>query len=1148
MPTQSARFFKETFSLLQKKFSLPQKNFSAKEKNGFSEHPPTRPPTLPAKPPPHTLRSWGEMLKRLKYLVSWEERRNFANWACAHAYEPAANTTNKNNDSKHKSDFGMKKLLPLFIAITIGTSTAAPADESSLFVYGTDGSLSVFPTRYILSDTRTADMLTLTLEGDTVINIPMSSIDSITDSAPQLPVMTSFKFNNKFNPDLVYDVEPIFVDGVVPRELDLEVPVIGKRLTPSFKLSDENAAAYVDGERQESKVSRLRFDKDITYTVTYPGWNIYSRTKLTDEVWSEPQESRWQELTLTADMLSTNQESNLDNETSDKMLDDNEETYFQSRYGTGQLQEYVHIDIALPHALNQFKLFYQTWNRSSNYNITELKISASNDGTNWTDITTLTARDNGLPTKDTGGGGQKYTSDPIQLGKNYSHLRLTATNGEKTPSNGNPLPYYVAWAEMRILEYIQSDEQPVLIQPATYTSQMKPYGTDYSIRVDFLSEVSDVPRIDIWTDYGVLPYDRTTWLKGYFRLTGNGMYDDLEDSISIRGRGNSSWAGMWGKSPYNIKFGVKQKPFGLTKGKKWCLIANAQRGSMMANAIGMKAARMVGTDGANHVVPVELYINDEYRGSYTFTEKVGISNNSIDIDETTSVLLELDSYFDETYRFYSTPFSLPTNIKDPDLDDEEWIDKADETFRIYKEEFNDFCYAVYHNSGFERMMDVESFAKFFMVNDLINNMELGHPKSTFLYKEGLQSLNAKYHFGPVWDLDWAFGYENSSRYYLNDATTDLLHTKMKGQAGDNFFYALRYSSDDVKREYYTVWKDFVDNHLEELLEYAQDYFDFAHPSFEHNNSLWGDGSNYASSIRNIRTWLTNRTKYIMSNIDVYDPSGDGKSKGDVNGDGFLSASDVVCLINYLLGHEDDDFTFENADVDENGNITVTDLVWVIHFLTEAGVTLSPYRMPPAELRLYMDGFEATLGENTTVDVNILPVEEADESVTYTACSFDVVVPEGITLKDITACSGTHTVSFTHDGEQTTHVLVYSNSNAPLTTNDQLRLKINTQSVVEEKARAIAITNASVVTTDGEDHRMAGSTKHFDLRTGVDAMLANIRIAGGKQLTITAIEPTHVEIFSAEGMLQREMDVPVGTTIVELPSGIYIVNGTKTVIY
>ena len=80
-----------------------------------------------------------------------------------------------------------------------------------------------------------------------------------------------------------------------------------------------------------------------------------------------------------------------------------------------------------------------------------------------------------------------------------------------------------------------------------------------------------------------------------------------------------------------IKFPTKQKPLGMKAGKNWNLIANAIRESMTTNVIGSRVAEMVGAAAANHFLPVELYINGNYRGSYTLTEKVGISNNSIDL-------------------------------------------------------------------------------------------------------------------------------------------------------------------------------------------------------------------------------------------------------------------------------------------------------------------------------------------------------------------------------------------------------------------------------------------------------------------------------------------------------------------------------------
>ena len=200
---------------------------------------------------------------------------------------------------------------------------------------------------------------------------------------------------------------------------------------------------------------------------------------------------------------------------------------------------------------------------------------------------------------------------------------------------------------------------------------------------------TDVPRIEIDVDGGRDITSRSTYRHAKFYLYGNGVYEDMEDSVWIKGRGNSSWS--WPKKPYRLKFDEKVSPFGLKKGKSWVLLSNYQTNSMMSNAIGMKAARLAGTKGANHIIPVDLYLNGQYRGSYNFTEKVGIGNNSIDIDEENGgVLLELDQYYDETYKFYSDIYYLPTNVKDPNLSEEPFKADAAERLKAIKNNLNSF--------------------------------------------------------------------------------------------------------------------------------------------------------------------------------------------------------------------------------------------------------------------------------------------------------------------------------------------------------------------------------------------------------------------------------------------------------------------------
>ena len=68
------------------------------------------------------------------------------------------------------------------------------------------------------------------------------------------------------------------------------------------------------------------------------------------------------------------------------------------------------------------------------------------------------------------------------------------------------------------------------------------------------------------------------------------------------------------KKPFRFKFDKKQSPFGLAKGKSWVLLANFLSDAQLNNAIAMRTAQLVGASYANHMIPVELYINGSYRG------------------------------------------------------------------------------------------------------------------------------------------------------------------------------------------------------------------------------------------------------------------------------------------------------------------------------------------------------------------------------------------------------------------------------------------------------------------------------------------------------------------------------------------------------
>ena len=392
---------------------------------------------------------------------------------------------------------------------------------------------------------------------------------------------------------------------------------------------------------------------------------------------------------------------------------------------------------------------------------------------------------------------------------------------------------------------------------------MHPYGRYVRVHIDWLTDRAEVPTIYINTEDGLPITSKTEYKNATITIDGHDIFPSMEETaVQIKGRGNSSWG--WPKKPYRLKFAEKMKPLGMTKSKSWVLLSNYQTGSLMSNAIGMKAANLMGASAANHIIPVDLYLNGEYRGSYNFTEKVGFSNNSVDLDdETYAALLELDSYYDEPegQKFRSVPYDLPINIKEPDFSEE----TTQLTLETVESSFNSFMSALYRGKDISRYVDIEQLCRFMMVNELTLNYEFYHPKSTFCYRENFMEDASKYIFGPVWDLDWCFGYERNRSYFRAENTVnywiDCPNMEVVG-----FIRDLRWKYAPLNDVYMELWEQFMENGLEELLEYVEDYYNFAHNSFDANRSKWGDYTDYAYQVQEATNWLETRTEKIYQDL------------------------------------------------------------------------------------------------------------------------------------------------------------------------------------------------------------------------------------------------------------------------------------------
>ena len=1019
------------------------------------------------------------------------------------------------------------------------TPDVQPEDGEVIYVYLSNGDVEGYSLASLEGDYYIANgTVYFPLSGGETIYYTKEEYDSISTVMPALPTMTSFKFNNKYNPTLNVDVEC----ANVTNDMYLSVNAIGKWLTASFQLSDDKAVAYVDTVLQVSKETCQSFANTVAYKVTYPGYNIVKRIKVQDEIWTTPSVSgETVEVSLTADMLSTNKPSTSSNESLANLLDGSSSTIFHSTWGSANdatVNVNAYIQIALPEQLENIQLYYQC-RPQRGYNPLIWEIYASNNGSNWTLVRTLDYIADGMPR---GGAGQQYTSPTISLGGKYSYLRIVQTSGEYSKN-------HLALAELRVYKVIPaSTEEPVKIQDAVYENRRVPFGNIYNVTIDWLTDrIASVPRIDIDIDGGYYVTSKDYYLNAKFRISGNGVYENFTDSVQIKGRGNSSWSAS--KKPYRLKFDEKVKPFGLTKGKSWVLLANSQRGSLMANAIAMKIGQMSGAKYPNHIIPVELYMNGTYMGSYMFTEKVGMANNSVDIDEEEGYLVELDTYENSDEPIYRTGvYNLPVKVAEPDLDEYINEEYAEDRRQAIILDSRNMQNAVSNGTGLEDVLDIDATARFFLTNDLVLNQEINHPKSTFYHKNE-SDPNGKIAFGPLWDFDWGFNYENGSQYCYSGQTSSVIKTSMSAYR----FWLDMTNNEVFKKHYYHVWKEFMENNsIAELHDYIDSYYNFAKTSFQNNAYEWGSYYGFSESDRDrAKQWVQERANYIYNNLDRYDINDlIYIMPGDVDLNDQVTVHDVTVITAYLLGDTYKRFSEAKADVNADGYIDLADADMAADevLMAEAPSAVYAYSTPLAAGELYGNDAVLALGEDAIVPLKLMSYSGED----YTAMQFDVKVPDGVFINDIVPAKALEAHNFAYEmlDMNTYRVVVYSDDNRTFNSSDDVILNIdaNATSVVEEDACAIEIVNAYAVDNNNDEVRFDDARIAFSQSTGISDVYATFSVKGGDCIKVTALEAQEIAVYSVDGRLVRKVRVNAGTTRIQVSAGIYIVGNDKILVY
>jgi hypothetical protein len=366
-------------------------------------------------------------------------------------------------------------------------------------------------------------------------------------------------------------------------------------------------------------------------------------------------------------------------------------------------------------------------------------------------------------------------------------------------------------------------------------------------------------------------------------------FNRTEYQDEIRGRGNSTWQtptdGYNRKNPFRIKFGSKVSMFGYTSAKSWVLLANDLEPTLLMNTAALELGNRLRVDYTNHTTPVELYLNEIYMGSYVLTEQVQVNPGRVDIDEDNGFLVNLDfKNFAKTDEvgFRTNRYRFPVVIESPEFEDADgnpMYPGSHANFAFIRDDLNALTDAVYNNTppgaAYRDLIDIDNWARFILVNEVVRNVEFQNPLSTYLYKDSAGGSKIK--MGPPWDFDYGFNKESPGPYFStanNGASRMFMNYQFRNGTDDpstntfNVFITKLFSDPVFKSTYKSVWNEHYAD-ISDMTSFMDSASAEIAKSFEENKRRWSKSDVLAANISSMKTWWNARVSYLNSQISSF---------------------------------------------------------------------------------------------------------------------------------------------------------------------------------------------------------------------------------------------------------------------------------------
>ncbi|MFH1532399.1 MAG: CotH kinase family protein [Pseudomonadota bacterium] len=381
----------------------------------------------------------------------------------------------------------------------------------------------------------------------------------------------------------------------------------------------------------------------------------------------------------------------------------------------------------------------------------------------------------------------------------------------------------------------------------------------YDVRVRYFT---GLPIFYIDTN-GVAINSKVYYTEGNASIFGGLDYEDSPIAdMEIRGRGHSTW-GVHPKKPYQLNYDDKTEVLGMPEDKKWIFLAEYSDKTMMRTTIAFEMGYISNLDWTPESHFAEVFLNNEYNGTYNIAQKVEETDNRVDLGDA-GYLLEIENInhieAGDVY-FYTGSFLI--KIKEPDL-----TEGSDEYLYIeeYINEFeavlmgDDFANPI---TGYASYIDMDSFVDWYLINEITKEVDSKSYSSIYL----TAIPGEKIKMGPLWDFDLSFGNVN----YAASQYPEGFWIK------DNPWYSRLFQDPDFVTQVKSRFTYFMDN-KDYILDKMDFYADYLSLAQEENNAKWNTigiyvwpnpvvYDTYEEEVVHLKTWYIERMDWLDTAIN-----------------------------------------------------------------------------------------------------------------------------------------------------------------------------------------------------------------------------------------------------------------------------------------